>query len=95
MPLPSVKEDPEGVKEAEMVNGRVRRHIDQNVIDPDADDEWFGVDQVAQHINKSQRFVRRLVAERRLRYYKHGSLLAFKRSDVDAWAIAECREPTQ
>lgn len=58
-------------------------------------DEWLGVTGAAQHVNKPERFMRRLVMERRIRYYKHGRYLAFRKSDLDAWALSECREPWQ
>lgn len=58
-------------------------------------DEWLHLPAAAKHVNKPERFMRRLVMERRIRYYKHGRYLAFRRSDLDAWATSDCREPWQ
>ena len=55
-------------------------------------DEWLDLVAAAEHVRKSPRFLRRLVAERRLTYYKHGHYLAFRASDLDAWATSQCRE---
>jgi excisionase family DNA binding protein len=55
--------------------------------------EWLGLQQAAEHVNRSERFIRRLVKERRVRYYKHGHFLAFRKTDLDAWAVSDCREP--
>lgn len=54
---------------------------------------WLDVEGAAQRINKTPRFVRRLIAERRLRYFKHGGLVAILESDLDAWATSEPHEP--
>ena len=54
---------------------------------------WLDVSQAAQRVNKTPRFIRRLIAERRLRYYKHGGLIAILESDLDAWAMSEPHEP--
>ena len=62
------------------------------VLDPG---EWLNVVDAAAHINKTERFIRRLVLERKVRYYKHGHFLAFRREDLDAWATSVCREPAQ
>jgi excisionase family DNA binding protein len=57
--------------------------------------EWFDLRGAAMHVNKPERFIRRLVMERRIRYYKHGRYLAFRKSDLDSWALSDCREPIQ
>jgi excisionase family DNA binding protein len=54
---------------------------------------WLDVDQAAEQINKTPRFVRRLIAERRIRYYKHGGFVAIRQTDLDHWAMSEPREP--
>jgi len=55
--------------------------------------EWLSLRESAEHLNKTERFIRRLVKERRVRYYKHGHFLAFRKADLDAWATSDCREP--
>ena len=54
---------------------------------------WLNINQAAQRVNKTPRFIRRLVAERRIKYYKHNSLIAILASDLDAWAMSEPHEP--
>lgn len=76
-----------------MAKAKVPRRANENRVHPDVDDVWLGFDQTVERMNKTPRFVRRLVAERRIRHDKHGSLLAFKMSDVDEWLTSECREP--
>jgi excisionase family DNA binding protein len=56
-------------------------------------DTWLDISQAAQRINKTPRFVRRLIAERRIKYYKHNSLIAILASDLDKWATSEPHEP--
>jgi excisionase family DNA binding protein len=46
------------------------------------------VDEVAQRLGVSTRYVRRLVAERRIAYLKIGHLLRFDANVVDAWLEA-------
>jgi len=58
-----------------------------------ANDDWLDISTAARYLSKSERFMRRLVAERRCRYYKHGRYVAFRRSDLDEWARSQCREP--
>ena len=57
--------------------------------------EWLNLLEAAERLNKTERFVRRLVLERKVRYYKHGHFLAFRKADLDAWANVDCREPAQ
>lgn len=54
--------------------------------------EWLDLDQASKYLNKTPRFMRRLVAERRIVHYKHRSLLAFRKRDLDSWATSERRE---
>ena len=46
------------------------------------------IDEVAQRLGVSTRYVRRLVAERRIAYLKIGHLLRFDAGVVDAWLEA-------
>ncbi|MGP0029619.1 MAG: helix-turn-helix domain-containing protein [Acidimicrobiales bacterium] len=55
--------------------------------------EWLDLRGAASHLNKPERFIRRLVMERRIRYFKHGRYLAFRQSDLDEWALSDCRDP--
>jgi excisionase family DNA binding protein len=48
----------------------------------------IGIDDVAERLGVSTRYVRRLVAERRIEYLKVGRLLRFDSSAVDAWIRA-------
>ena len=54
--------------------------------------EWLNLCGAAKYVTKSERYMRQLVAERKITYYKHNRLLAFKRSDLDAWATSDRRE---
>jgi excisionase family DNA binding protein len=58
-------------------------------------DTWLDIDRAARRVNKTPRFIRRLIAERRIRYYKHGHFIAILKSDLDEWATSNCREPLQ
>ena len=46
------------------------------------------IDEVAERLGVSTRYVRRLVAERRIAYLKVGRLLRFDADVVDAWLAA-------
>lgn len=48
------------------------------------------VEQAAERIGMSPRFVRRLAYDRRLAHFKVGTALRFDAADLDAW-IAQCR----
>jgi excisionase family DNA binding protein len=41
--------------------------------------------EAAEYLNVSERFIRRLVAERRVPYYKLGKFVRFRRRDLDAY----------
>jgi excisionase family DNA binding protein len=41
------------------------------------------LEQAAQYLNVNERFIRRLVAERRVPYYKVGRLLRFRANDLE------------
>jgi excisionase family DNA binding protein len=66
--------------------------IGDNGADPG---QWLSLREAAQRLNKTERFIRRLVRERRIRYYKHGHFLAFRKADLDTWATSDCREAAQ
>ena len=61
-------------------------------MDYEQPDEWFNLCGSAKYLTKSERYMRQLVADRKITYYKHNRLLAFKRSDLDAWATSDRRE---
>lgn len=46
--------------------------------------------EAAEHLNVTERYVRRLVAERRVPYLKVGRLLRFQEADLDAY-LESCR----
>ncbi len=49
----------------------------------------------AAHLGVSEAFVRRLVLERRVRYFKVGKFVRFRPSDLDAFVEAGRRDPVQ
>jgi excisionase family DNA binding protein len=53
------------------------------------------IDEAAEHLGISVRFIRRLVAERRIRHVKGGHYVRFDRGDLDAFVAAEVREAVQ
>jgi len=55
-------------------------------------DHWFNLCGAAKYLMKTERYMRQLVADRKITYYKHNRLLAFKRSDLDTWATSDRRE---
>jgi len=48
------------------------------------------INAAAQHLSVSPRFVRRLVAQRRVPYHRVGKFIRFDPRDLDAW-LADCR----
>jgi excisionase family DNA binding protein len=48
----------------------------------------------ARHLGITEVFIRRLVHERRLRYYKLGKFVRFRVGDLDAWVEHGRVEPT-
>ncbi len=54
----------------------------------------LGVGQLAERLGTSERFVRRLVCERRIAFHKVGKYVRFDQDDVDRW-LAEGRVETQ
>jgi excisionase family DNA binding protein len=53
----------------------------------------IGVDDAATYMSVPVRFIRRLVFERRIRYYKVGKYVRFAKEDLDAFLNAEAVEP--
>jgi excisionase family DNA binding protein len=51
------------------------------------------VAEAAEHLGVSVRFVRRLVAERRIRHIKVGRYVRFDRADLETFIAAGVREP--
>jgi len=57
--------------------------------------QYLTVVETAEYLNTSERFVRRLVAERRIAFHRVGRHLRFAVADLDSW-LAGCRvEPIQ
>ena len=48
----------------------------------------IGVDQLADELGVSVRYVRRIIAERRIPYVKVGHLIRFERDEVERWVEA-------
>lgn len=57
------------------------------------DRDLLTVDQAAERLGTPVRFVRRLVAERRVRFYKVGRYIRFDSRDLDAFVCAGLVEP--
>ncbi|MFC6013189.1 helix-turn-helix domain-containing protein [Nocardia lasii] len=57
--------------------------------------EYLTVEQAAEYLGTGVRFIRRLVAERRVVFYKVGNHVRFKRSDLEAFAQSGRVEPVQ
>jgi excisionase family DNA binding protein len=54
---------------------------------------YLSVPEAAQYLNTTVRFVRRLVAERRIAFYKLGAHVRFAVVDLDAFVAAGRVEP--
>lgn len=50
------------------------------------------INEAAEHLHVSVRYMRRLVAERRIRHVKLGYFIRFEKQDVDEWVVASRRE---
>ena len=50
---------------------------------------YLTVAQTAEYLSTSERFVRRLVAERRVAFHHVGRHVRFRLSDLDAWLDAQ------
>ena len=55
--------------------------------------KYLTVREAAAYLNTSDRFVRRLIAERRIAFHHVGRHVRFARSDLDAWLLAGRVEP--
>ncbi|GAA1993506.1 helix-turn-helix domain-containing protein [Amycolatopsis minnesotensis] len=47
------------------------------------DSQYLTVDEAAEYLNTSPRFIRRLIAERRITFHKAGALVRLNTSDLD------------
>jgi excisionase family DNA binding protein len=54
----------------------------------------LGVDELAERLGTTERFVRRLVCDRRIAFHKVGKYVRFDQDDVDEW-IARGRVEAQ
>jgi excisionase family DNA binding protein len=54
--------------------------------------QLLSIDQLAQQLGITVRHVRRLVAERRVPYYKVGRLVRFDHDEIDEW-LRDRRRP--
>ena len=54
----------------------------------------LGVLELADRLGTSERFVRRLVSERRVPFHKVGKFVRFDPEDIDAWLADHRVEPT-
>jgi len=50
--------------------------------------DYFTVQEAAEHMNTSERFVRRLIAERRIPFHRLGRHVRLKRDDLDSFIDA-------
>jgi excisionase family DNA binding protein len=57
--------------------------------------DYLTVDQAAEHLNTSVRFVRRLIAERRIAFHKFGTHVRLAVADLDDFVSAGRVEPTE
>jgi excisionase family DNA binding protein len=60
---------------------------------PESAKDLLAVAEAAQRLGTPVRFVRRLVAERRIRFYKVGRHVRFDATDLDAFIAAGRQEP--
>jgi excisionase family DNA binding protein len=51
-------------------------------------EKYLTVSETAVYLNTSERFVRRLIAERRIAFHHVGRHVRFSLSDLDAWLAA-------
>lgn len=56
--------------------------------------QYLTVPQAAEHLNTSVRFIRRLIAERRVGFFRVGRHVRFAVADLDAFVQAGRVEPT-
>ncbi|MGH3755046.1 MAG: excisionase family DNA-binding protein [Pseudonocardiaceae bacterium] len=56
-------------------------------------EKYFTVPETAEYLNTSERFVRRLVAERRIAFHHVGRHVRIAMSDLDGWLALSRVEP--
>ena len=56
-------------------------------------EKYLSVPETADYLNTSERFVRRLIAERRVAFHHVGRHVRFALSDLDEWLAASRVEP--
>lgn len=56
-------------------------------------EKYLSVPETAEYLNTSERFVRRLVTERRIAFHHVGRHVRFALSDLDGWLAAGRVEP--
>lgn len=56
---------------------------------------YLTVDEAAEYLNVTVRFMRRLVADHRVQYYKVGKFLRFEREDLDQYVHAGVVRPAE
>lgn len=66
-----------------------------NAAEPSKSERYLTVAQVAERLGTSQRFPRRLIAERRIQYVKLGSHVRIAESVLDAYIAARTVEPAR
>lgn len=57
--------------------------------------ELLDVSQAAERLGTPERFVRRLISERRIRFYKVGRYVRLRTDDLDDFIAAGCVEPSR
>jgi excisionase family DNA binding protein len=62
---------------------------------PGSRDELLTVEQASEYLGTGARFVRRLIAERRIAYVKLGEYVRLQRSALDAYIAAGVISPEQ
>jgi excisionase family DNA binding protein len=55
--------------------------------------DLLSVPEAAERLRTPERFIRRLIAERRIRFYKVGRYIRFDSRDLDAFVLAGLIEP--
>lgn len=58
-------------------------------------DPYFGVEEAAEFLGETPRWIRRAVEERRIRHTHHGRLLKFRRSWLIEYSDGNVVEPEQ
>jgi excisionase family DNA binding protein len=56
-------------------------------------EKYLTVSETAEYLNTSERFVRRLIAERRIAFHHVGRHVRFALSDIEAWLTTQRVEP--